>query len=132
MNGQTHIAATVRPLTDVEMVRAEFSENTHRKNFTLSEAVAVKRGLEPLEKVAAKERQQAGLKQGKEAPRAGKLPKREKGRAADKAAKATGIARRTLEKAEAIVDAQNLNRRSSASCLRTWIAPGAPTASIGG
>jgi ParB-like chromosome segregation protein Spo0J len=109
LNGQTHIAAIVRPLTDAEMVRAEFSENTHRKSFTLSEAVAIKRRLEPLEKAAAKERQQAGLKQGKEASRAGELPKREKGRAADKASKATGRARRTLEKAEAIVDAAKPN-----------------------
>src|SRR5262249_54983802 len=35
----------------------------------------------------------------------GNLPQASKGRAADKAAKATGMARRTLEKAEAIVDA---------------------------
>src|SRR5262249_13541757 len=35
----------------------------------------------------------------------GKLPTGSKGRAADKAARATGMARRTLEKAEAVVDA---------------------------
>src|SRR5215467_10779281 len=34
LNGQTHIEATVRDLTDAEMVRAEFSENAHRKDFT--------------------------------------------------------------------------------------------------
>jgi N6-adenosine-specific RNA methylase IME4/ParB-like chromosome segregation protein Spo0J len=103
LNGWTTIPVTVMDLDAV--VRGEFAENAHRKNFTLSEAVAIKRALEPLEKAAAKKRQQAGLKQGNEAPRAGKLPKREMGRAADKAAKATGMARRTLEKAEAIVDA---------------------------
>jgi ParB family chromosome partitioning protein len=57
LNGQTHIQATVRQFTNAEMVRAEFSENTHCKDFTLSEAVAIKRALEPLEKATAKERQ---------------------------------------------------------------------------
>ena len=71
-----------------------------RKDFTLSEAVAIKRALEPIERAAAKERQ--GTRTDKHP---GKLPTSSKGRAADKAAKATGMARRTLEKAEAIVDA---------------------------
>src|SRR5437870_1125742 len=78
----------------------EVAENTVRKDFALSEAVAIKRELEPLEKAAAKERQ--GARTDKHP---GKLPTSSKGRAADKAAKATGMARRTLEKAEAIVDA---------------------------
>jgi hypothetical protein len=82
------------------IARAEFAENTVRKDFTLSEAVAIKRALEPLEKAAAKARQ--GTRTDKHP---GKLPTSSKGRAADKAAKATGMARRTLEKAEAIVDA---------------------------
>jgi N6-adenosine-specific RNA methylase IME4 len=100
LNGQTHILATVRHFTDSEMVRAEFSENILHKPFTLSEAVAIKRALEPLEKEAAKERQ--GQRTDKHP---GKLPTSSLGRAADKVAKATGLGRRTLEKAEAIVDA---------------------------
>jgi hypothetical protein len=64
------------------------------QDFTLSEAVAIKRALETLEKAAAKARMLAGKPSGN-------LPK---GRAADKAAKATGMARRTLEKAEARVN----------------------------
>jgi hypothetical protein len=88
-------------IIDLEAVtRGEFAENAVRKDFTLSEAVAIKRALEPLEKIAAKERQ--GTRTDKHP---GKLPTSSKGRAADKAAKATGMARRTLEKAEAIVDA---------------------------
>jgi N6-adenosine-specific RNA methylase IME4/ParB-like chromosome segregation protein Spo0J len=83
-----------------DIARGEFAENMDRKDFTLSEAVAIKRALEPLEKAAAKERQ--GARTDKHP---GKLPTGSKGRAADKAAKATGMARRTLEKAEAIVDA---------------------------
>jgi N6-adenosine-specific RNA methylase IME4 len=88
------------------VVRGEYAENTFRKNFTLSEAVAIKRALEPLEKAAAKERQrEGGRKGGRGKIGSGKLPEPIKGQAADKAAKATGMARRTLEKAEAVVDA---------------------------
>ena len=61
------------------------------------------RTLEPLEKAAAKERQREGGRRGGEG--SGKLPEASKGNAADKAARATGMARRTLEKAEAVVDA---------------------------
>jgi N6-adenosine-specific RNA methylase IME4 len=62
--------------------------------------VAIKRALEPIERTAAKERQ--GARTDKHP---GKLPTSSKGRAADKVAKATGLARRTLEKAEAVVEA---------------------------
>jgi ParB family chromosome partitioning protein len=82
------------------IVRGEFAENAFRKDFTLSEAVAIKRTLEPLERAAAKERQ--GARTDKHP---GKLPTSLQGRAGDKAAQVTGKARRTLEKAEAIVDA---------------------------
>ena len=102
--GQTKVPVIVRNLTDAEALKAEYAENTHRKDFTLSEAVAIKRALEPMERAAAKERQRAGRGSGKKRRRAS-CPHLDKGRAADKAAKATGMARRTLEKAEAIVDA---------------------------
>ena len=91
--GRTEIPVTVVALDNI--VRGEFAENTVRKDFTLSEAVAIKQALEPVEKAAAKTRMLAGKPSGK-------LPK---GRAGDKAAKATGRARRTLEKAEAVVAA---------------------------
>src|SRR5262245_47589370 len=51
------------PVTVVDLdavVKGEFAENACRKDFTLSEAVAIKRALEPLERAAAKERQLAG------------------------------------------------------------------------
>src|SRR6516162_5341540 len=82
------------------VVRGEYAENTFRKDFTLSEAVAIKRALEPIERAAAKERQ--GTRTDKHL---GQVAHSVKGRAADKVAKATGMARRTLEKAEAIVAA---------------------------
>ena len=43
------------PVTVVDLdsiVHGEYAENAHRKDFTLSEAVAIKRALEPLEKAA--------------------------------------------------------------------------------
>jgi len=86
-----------------QIARGEFAENTQRKDFTLSEAVAIKRALEPLEKAAAKDRQREGGRRGGQG--SGKLPEASKGNAADKAANATGMARRTLEKAEAVVEA---------------------------
>jgi N6-adenosine-specific RNA methylase IME4/ribosomal protein S14 len=99
--GWTEIAANVVDLDDI--ARAEYAENTIRKDFTLSEAVAIKRALEPMERQAAKERQREGGRRGGEG--SGKLPEASKGNAADKVAQATGMARRTLEKAEAVVDA---------------------------
>jgi ParB-like chromosome segregation protein Spo0J len=101
--GWKTIPYTPIPINLDQIVRGEFAENTYRKDFTLSEAVAIKRALEPLEKAAAKERQREGGRSGGQG--SGKLPEASKGNAADKAAKATGKARRTLEKAEAVVDA---------------------------
>jgi N6-adenosine-specific RNA methylase IME4 len=99
--GWSEIPVTILKLDAV--VRGEFAENSLRKDFTLSEAVAIKRALEPLERAEAKERQREGGRRGGEG--LGKLPAASNGRAADKAAKASGLSRRTLEKAEAVVDA---------------------------
>ena len=81
-------------------MRGEFAENTHRKDFTLSEAVAIKRALEPMERAAAKERmlarETAMGRQILQAVRAVPL---------DKVASVTGRHRATMAKAEAIVAA---------------------------
>ena len=53
--GWTEIPVTVVNLDAV--VKGEFAENAHGKDFTLSEAVAMKRPLEAIERAAAKERQ---------------------------------------------------------------------------
>jgi ParB/RepB/Spo0J family partition protein len=79
-----------------EIARGEFAENAVRKYFTLSEAVAIKRALEPIERAKAKERMLAGKPSENFS---------EGGNALDKIAKATGMHRTTLAKAEAIVDA---------------------------
>lgn len=93
--GWTEIPVTIVDLDAV--VRGEFAENTMRKDFTLSEAVAIKRALEPIEKAAAQDRMRAGRP----------LEKFSKGngRALDKVATVVGKHRTTIAKAEAVVDA---------------------------
>ena len=96
--GRDIIPATVIDLE--KTVLGEYAENVERKDFTLSEAVAIKRALEPAERAAAKERMVAAHASP------GKLPELgTKGNSSDKAAKATGRKRRSLDKAEAIVAA---------------------------
>jgi N6-adenosine-specific RNA methylase IME4 len=94
--GWTHVPVNVVPLDQI--ARGEYAENTFRKDFTLSEAVAIKRKLEPREREAARERMLAGKPSEKFSEGAN-------GNALDKIAKATGKHRTTLAKAEAIVDA---------------------------
>jgi ParB family chromosome partitioning protein len=60
--GWSEIPVTILNLDAV--VRGEFAENSLRKDFTLSEAVAIKRALEPLERAAAKQRQREGGRRG--------------------------------------------------------------------
>jgi ParB-like chromosome segregation protein Spo0J len=93
--GWNEIPVTVIDLDSV--VRGEFAENAYRKDFTLSEAVAIKRALEPMERAAAQERMLAGkpLENFSEG----------QGRALDKVAAVVGKHRTTIAKAEAIVDA---------------------------
>ncbi len=86
--GWTEISVTIIPIADV--VRAEAAENFDRKDFTLSEAVAIKREIEPEIKAAARDRIVAGGKQKSTAP-------------AKLAGAATGTTRTTLAKAETIV-----------------------------
>jgi ParB-like chromosome segregation protein Spo0J len=93
--GWTEIPVTIVDLDAI--VRGEFAENAIRKDFTLSEAVAIKRALEPMERTAAKERMREGARVGKVSTPSGKTR--------DKVAAVTGMSGRTLEKAEAIVDA---------------------------
>src|SRR5690349_19827099 len=47
----------VRVIDLDDIARGGFAENAYRKDFTLSEAVAIKRALEPREREAAKQRQ---------------------------------------------------------------------------
>jgi N6-adenosine-specific RNA methylase IME4 len=87
------------PVTVVELdqiVRGEFAENAHRKDFLPSEIDAIRRAMLPLEKVAAGRRMKAGtlakVSQGS-------------GRATDKIGAFAGVSGRTVEKIAAVVDA---------------------------
>jgi ParB family chromosome partitioning protein len=92
--GWKEIPATVIDLEQI--VRGEFAENTYRKDFTLSESVAIKRALEPAERAAAKERQ--GERTDKHLEN---FSTSSKGRALDKVAAVVGKHRATIAKAEA-------------------------------
>jgi len=98
--GRKTIDATV---VDIDKIaHGEYAENIDRKDFTWAEAVAILKEVRPLEAAAAKQRQRESPGRGK---KGGQIAQPFKGRAADKAARATGRKRRTLEKAERVVDA---------------------------
>jgi ParB-like chromosome segregation protein Spo0J len=85
-----------------EIVRGEWSENSQRKDFTPSEMVALKRVLEPKLREEAKERQGARTDLRGISPDVDVPPT---GRAADKVAAFVGRDRKTIGKAEAVVEA---------------------------
>jgi N6-adenosine-specific RNA methylase IME4/ParB-like chromosome segregation protein Spo0J len=93
------------------LLKAERDENMCRKDFAPSEAVALGRRIEPMERMEAKDRQatQARINQPQSDSEVGKLPTSEKGRARDKVGQAVGMSRRTYEKAEAVVEAAEQN-----------------------
>jgi len=97
--GHTQIPATVAEnLDDVyRALLAERDENTCRKDFAPSEAVAMGKMIEPYERDAAEQRMMAGkpLENFSEGS----------GRAADKTAAAVGMSRPTLRKAQEVVEA---------------------------
>jgi ParB family chromosome partitioning protein len=90
------------------LLRAERDENTCRKDFTPSEAVAIGKALEELEREQARGRQaHAGPAEGKgrKASGSGKLPEPVRGQTRDKVAEAVGMSGRTYEKVKAVVEA---------------------------
>jgi ParB family chromosome partitioning protein len=99
----------VRMIDLKEIVRGEFAENALRKNFTPSEAVAIGKALEALEKQKAQERQKATRAKKGQKVGAGKLPtpreSSEHGRVRDKVAAVVGMSGTTYEKAKKVVEA---------------------------
>jgi ParB family chromosome partitioning protein len=99
------------------LLRAEHDENTCRKDFTPSEAVAIAEALSALEKEAAKERQRAtrakkGEKIGSQKPASqggenSPLPSQKRDKSRDRIAAAVGRSAPTLKKAAEIVKAAN-------------------------
>jgi hypothetical protein len=96
--GWTDISVTVIDIA--EIVLGEYAENEVRKDFTLSEAVAIKRTIEPAFAAEAKGRQ--GRRTDKHSA---KFLESAGGDSRDKIAKATGKSHTTLSKAEKVVEA---------------------------
>jgi N6-adenosine-specific RNA methylase IME4 len=104
--GWIEIPSVVVNLNELEL-RAEYDENVVRENFLPSEAVAIKRALEPLERARAQQRRIEGTKQGgrgnKKLPAnfAYSLPRTTR----ERVALYTGMSHASLKKAEEIVEA---------------------------
>jgi N6-adenosine-specific RNA methylase IME4 len=82
-----------------EIVRGEFAENAHRKDFLPSEIDAIRRAIEPIEKAAAKERQ------GTRNDLVENFHNVEGGKTRDKIGAFAGVSGRTIQKIAAVVDA---------------------------
>ena len=106
--GWTDIPVSVALDADDQLtaLRMERDENTERLLLAPSEAVAEGRKIEALERVAAKSRQQSGLRRGTEPPRVSDSDAREKPRRAKSAAaEAVGMKRDRYAAAAKVVDA---------------------------
>jgi N6-adenosine-specific RNA methylase IME4 len=103
--GWQDVPVHVVPLDQDHLVLAEWAENADRKDFLPSEIVSILREIEPLERAAAKQRQQAGLKRGAEKPVGQILHNGGKGKARDKIARFAGISGYQLDKIKTVVEA---------------------------
>lgn len=108
--GLKNLRAFVNPTFDdaIKALKAERDANGHgcRVPLTRHEALELARKLEELENPEAAKRKIERLKKGQESPREGNLPEREeKGRVRDKVGEAVGMSGRSLEKAQAVIDA---------------------------
>jgi N6-adenosine-specific RNA methylase IME4/ParB-like chromosome segregation protein Spo0J len=87
-------------------LRAERDENTCRKDFLITEKVALGERLQALEAEAAKRRKREAGVANLPGVSAGKLPElRDAGDTRDKVGKAVGLSGRTYERAKAVVEA---------------------------
>lgn len=111
LNRDTIPAYVVESITELhDCLYAEQEENTCRKAFTISEAVAMSEAIGQAEKVLAEQRQRDAREHGSKGGRGKTLrancPKGlqgEAGRAKTRTAAHVGMKRRTLEKAEAVI-----------------------------
>jgi len=88
------------------LVRGEYDENAIRKDFLPSEAVAIGRALEPLEKEAAKERQREAGIANLPTVSSGKFPElTSKKDSRDAVADKVGMSGKSYEKAKQVIEA---------------------------
>jgi N6-adenosine-specific RNA methylase IME4/ParB-like chromosome segregation protein Spo0J len=105
--GWTQIPCRVVNLDDLEL-RAEYDENIIREPFLPSEAVAIKRALEPLERARAQQRMLEGANQGGRGKRKKPCENLSQGlpsKTRERVALYTGLSFASLRKAEEIVEA---------------------------
>jgi ParB family transcriptional regulator, chromosome partitioning protein len=95
------VPVTVVPL--YEVLRGEWAENRERKDFTPSEAVAIGRVLERIERDNARERQAATRFGVRAADGAGQIPPPSEGRTREVVGRAVGFSGKTYERAKAVV-----------------------------
>jgi len=102
--GWKEIPARIVNLHDMAL-RAEFDENVVRLDFLPSEAVALKRALEPIERQSAEQRRLEGVKTGGRGHKklGGNLTPSLSGKTRDRLANCVGLSASSLRKAEAIV-----------------------------
>lgn len=88
------------------VVLGEHDENVIRKDFTISEKVAIGRALEPREREEAKARKDkhGGTAPGKKKNTEGNFPS-VKAQSRDKVGRSVGLSGRTYEKAKAVIEA---------------------------
>jgi len=104
--GWTEIPCRVVNLDDLEL-RAEYDENVVRENFLPSEAVAIKKALEPLERAKSEQRRLEGVKTGGRGKKklgenySPSLPSKTR----ERVALYTGMSFASLNKAEEIIEA---------------------------
>jgi N6-adenosine-specific RNA methylase IME4 len=112
--GERRLAACIRlgwkeipaRIVSLDELRAEHDENMVRQDFLPSEAVAIKRALEEMEREKARNRMSEGGKFSKKGLiTGGNLPPLEKGKTRDKLAAYVGMSYKTLQRAEEIVAA---------------------------
>lgn len=95
----------VRVVDIASLIKGEWSENEDRLQFSPEEAVRIKKEMDAMLKPAAKARQAKGLRRGAAKAEAEAAPAGGRKRTADTVAAYTGKSRRTVEKAEKLVDA---------------------------
>lgn len=98
---RTSIPVTIIDLEDILL--GEYAANTYRKEFTVSEAVAISEAIKELERAQAKKRQRAGGRADGQA--SANFAEASRGETREKVAKAVGMSHTTLKKAKEVVEA---------------------------
>jgi ParB/RepB/Spo0J family partition protein len=94
-----------------KIVRGEFAENAHRKDFLPSEIDAIRQAIEPIQRAAARER----MTLGKISPGSG--------RTRDKVAAFAGVSGRQLEKIRAVIEAAERDPETFAHLVKVLDSP---------